>query len=192
MKNPILVGLVGEKGSGKETVGQLFIQLLPEKKIAHVKFSDLLKETLDLWSLPLTRTNLQDLAIIMDQHFGEGTLAYAMKQRIKKLDADIVILDGVRWDADIKLINSFKKHFLIYVTAEIKTRFKRISKRVEKVGEGKNYEQFLKEEEKPNEVGIPRLGSNADFKIENNTSISNLTEQLKKFIKTKFKLSSIG
>lgn len=183
MKNPILIGLVGEKGSGKETVGQLFIQLLPEKKIAHIKFSDLLKETLDLWSIPLTRTNLQDIAIIMDQHFGDGTLAFAMKQRIKKLDADIVILDGVRWDADIKLINSFKKHFLIYVTADIKTRFERIAKRVEKVGEGKDYEQFLKEEEKPNEVGIPRLGAKADFKIENNGNFETLKKKLSQVLK---------
>lgn len=174
MKNPLVIGLVGEKGSGKETVGNYIVQLLSDKKVMHIKFSDLLKETLDLWSLPATRTNLQDLAIIMDQHFGVGTLANAMFNRIQKMDAEIVILDGVRWDADVALINTFKKHYLFYVTAELKTRFERISKRIEKVGEGKDFKQFLKEEQKPNEISISRLGSRADFKIENNANKAKL------------------
>jgi dephospho-CoA kinase len=147
-----------------------------------VKFSDLLKETLELWSLPSTRTNLQDIAIIMDQQFGAGTLANAIYHRIKKLKADVVILDGVRWDADIALINQFEKHYLLYITADLQTRFERITKRVEKMGEGKDYEQFLHEEEKPNEVGIPRLGSHADFKIENNGSRKDLKLKIEEIL----------
>lgn len=208
MRSPIVIGLVGEKGSGKETFAKVFQEIVEQKKpliplsskrekllknqgtspqgrriIAHVKFSDLLKETLDLWSLPHTRENLQDLAVIMDQHFGEGTLANAIYERIKKLDADIVLIDGVRWDADIILLNRFKNHYLIYITADLQTRFERIQKRTEKVGEGKSFEQFMKEEGKANEVDIPKLGKIADFKIENDGKLAEFKQKVSKIVR---------
>ena len=186
-QDPLVIGLVGEKGSGKETFAKFFSEFMSREKnltVCHVKFSDLLKETLDLWSMPATRTNLQVLAVIMDQHFGEGTLAEAMYQRISKVQADIVLLDGVRWHADIKLLNRFKKHYLVYITADTKTRFKRISRRTEKIGEGKDFKQFMKEEQAANELLIPELGAKADFKIENTGSVKEFSEKVSQVART--------
>jgi dephospho-CoA kinase len=182
MKNILVIGLIGEKGSGKETFAQEF-QKLVKKKVSHVRFSDLLKETLELWSLPATRTHLQDLAVIMDQHFGEGTLANAIYERIQKSNAQIVIIDGIRWDADIVLLNRFEKHFLIYVTADLETRFQRIQNRAEKIGEGKSFEQFVKEEGAKNELSIPRLGANADIIIENNQQLAEFKQKINTIVK---------
>jgi dephospho-CoA kinase len=181
MKNLLVIGLVGEKGSGKETFAKEF-QKIVSKRVVHVKFSDLLKETLELWSLPATRTHLQDLAVIMDQHFGEGTLANAIYNQIRKSNAQFVIIDGVRWDADIVLLNRFKKHILIYVTADLQTRFKRIQNRTEKIGEGKSFEQFMKEEGAKNEQHISRLGKKADFKIENTGNIAEFKQKINNIV----------
>ncbi len=184
MKKPLVIGLVGEKGSGKETFAEIFCKVLEaspfgrRKKVEHVKFSDLLKETLALWSLPATRPNLQDLVVIMDKHFGEGTLSEAIYQRIIGLSAEIVLVDGIRWDSDIVLLNRFPKHKLIYITADLKVRFERICQRREKIGEGESYEQFLKEEQAANEISIPRLGAQADVTIQNNKTLREFKSEI--------------
>lgn len=179
----IIIGLVGEKGSGKETFGNLLQELIPEKKIVRIRSSDILSETLTLWDIPKTRENLQDLAIYMDQGFGKGTLSHAVFARIEKMDADIVIFDGVRWETDVDLIRKFPKNFLVYVTASLETRFERIKTRKEKAfEEGTTLKQFMHEEKKLTELQIPKIGKEADFKIENNTSLQDFKTQVKKFI----------
>lgn len=184
MKQKLIIGLVGEKGSGKETFGNFLIEFVQDKKIERVRFSDLLKDTLLLWDIPLTRENLQKLAVLMDNGFGEGILSHAIYQRVSQINADIVILDGVRWKTDEDLIRRFPKNLMVYITAKLKTRFERIKKRNEKVGEAKNYSQFLKEEKAENELLIPKIGSRADIKIENNGNLRDLSTKAAAFSKT--------
>lgn len=176
----IIIGLVGEKGGGKETFGDILIKLLPNKRIARVRFSDLLAETLLLWSIPNTRENLQDLAIAMDKQFGEGTLTRAVQERIKKLSADIILLDGVRWMSDAELIRSFPKNYLIYITAPFKLRFERLKKRKQKSDEVTlTFKQFLYEENRKTELDIPKIAKKADFKIENNSTLLEFRGKIK-------------
>lgn len=176
----LLIGLVGEKGSGKDTFAH-YLQEISQKKIAHIRFSDLLKQTLKLWDLPLTRANLQKLAQVLED-FGEGTVAHGLEKQIKEADAEIIILDGIRWKPDVELLKKFPNHKLVYITANPKLRFERLKSRGEKDGESEmTYEQFLEEEKAPNELLIPEIGSEADLKIENNGSIEEFKGQVEKF-----------
>lgn len=189
----IVIGLVGEKGSGKGTFTRILKELIPQKNIVCIRFSDLLKETLILWDILLTRENLQDIAVVMDKGFGKGTVTHAVYKRIEKEKADIVIIDGVRWPTDVDMIRKFKHNFLIYITAGLKIRYERIKARKEKTGEEKtNLRQFLKEERALTEKFIPKIGKKADFIIENNKGLENLAVKVREFcgnnlqIKTKF------
>jgi dephospho-CoA kinase len=176
----LVIGLVGEKGSGKETFGNLLQELLPDKKILRVRSSDVLVETLKLWDLEKTRENLQNLAIWMDEAFGDGTLSNVVYQRIQSLEADIVIFDGVRWETDVEMLNRFANHLLIYITAPLQNRFERLKKRQEKAfEETTSFEQFLFEENKKNELLIPKIGAKADIKIENATTLEVFKEKIK-------------
>lgn len=178
--NKTIIGLVGEKGSGKETFGNLLQEIAPQKKIVRVRSSDILSETLSIWDIPKTRENLQDLAIYMDQGFGKGTLSKAVFSRIEKVEADIVIFDGVRWQTDVDLIRKFPNNFLVYVTADLDVRFKRTKARKEKTSEeGTTLEQFTNEEKKLTEMDIPKIAESADFKIENNGNLEELKEKIK-------------
>lgn len=183
MNSKIIIGLVGEKGSGKETFGNFLIELAKGKKVERVRFSDILYETLRSWSIDTTRFNLQHLAVVMDKGYGEGTLTNAIFQRIQNLRSDIVILDGVRWSTDEKLIRSFDKNFLIYITAKTDLRFERLQKRQEKKDEAKTYAQFMSEEKAPNEVLIPKIGKRADLRVENNGTFEDLKKEVEKFLK---------
>jgi dephospho-CoA kinase len=175
-----IIGLVGEKGSGKDTFAK-YLTEISDKKISHIRFSDLLKQTLKLWDLPITRANLQKLAQVLED-FGSGTVAHGLEKQIKETEAEIIILDGIRWKPDVELLNKFPEHKLVYITADPKLRFERLKSRGEKIGESEmSYEQFLEEESAANELLIPEIGSQADVKIENNGSIEQFDEEIKNF-----------
>lgn len=180
----IVIGLVGEKGSGKETFSAFLGEVAKGKKIEHIRFSDLLKETLEAWSIPVTRHNLQHLVVIMDKGFGIGTLSHAVEKRIENLQADIVILDGVRWESDVDLLKRFPKNILVYVTSTLHLRYDRLKKRGEKTGEeSTSFVQFMKEEKAKNELLIPKIGASAEVKIENNKSLKEFKKNVEKFYK---------
>ncbi len=179
----IVLGLVGEKGSGKQTFADYLKKMAKGKKIAHMRFSDILKETLQLWSLELTRSNYQKASIAFNKTFGKGTLSNALYQRVMQQPADIVILDGVRWLSDEELINSFPKKYLVYITANPETRWERVTKRGEKAGESDaSLEQFMAEEKVKTETLIPKIGKRADIKIDNNGTLADLERQVKQFV----------
>ena len=181
----IIIGITGEIGSGKDTFSNHLIKIAKGRKIVRTRFSDILKETLNLWSLPLTRHNLQYLAIIMDKEYGKGTLSNAIKERIKNQKADIVILEGVRWLTDVPLIRSFDKNTLVYITSSQKNRYERVKKRGEKDGEKSlTLERFKLEDKAPTETHISKIGKQADIKIENNSTVSDFKKKIEDFYKS--------
>lgn len=181
----MVIGLVGEKAGGKGTFTEIMTSLLPERKIVYAKFSDVLADTLKLWGLELTRENYQKLSVAMRNTFGDGTLTRAIQNRIEALDADIVILDGLRWESDMKLLRSFPVNFLIYVTASAELRHIRSQQRKEKAGEeNATFEQFMLEEQAETEKAIPKIGAAADFTVVNNCAMSKLQEKVREFCLT--------
>ena len=181
----LLIGIIGEKGSGKETAGALIRRFISPSSVALFRSSDLLKDTLNLWSLPLSRHNLQYLAICMNKQFGDESLSFGVRERIKKSRADILILDGVRWKSDEKLVRSFSPNLLLYVTAKPRIRFLRLKRRNEKAGEGSmSFAQFLKEEKAATETEIASIGSRADRRIVNDGDMNVLRKSVRIFVET--------
>ncbi len=179
----LIIGLVGEKGSGKETFGNILKGLIPQKDIYRIHFSDILIETLDLWDISKTRGNLQILAQYMDK-FGTGLLSKAIKKRVENSKAEIIIVDGIRWQSDFEMLKSFQKNLLVYITADLQLRYERTKKRREKAfEEAASFEQFIKEEKAKNETLIPKIGEKADYKIINNGSLEEFKLAVEQFLK---------
>ena len=175
-------GLVGEKGSGKQTFVNFFKALHPDLNIRQVRFSDILAQTLVLWDIPLTRPNLQKLGLVMNQSFGEHALADAAKFSIDGDKADVIILDGIRRLAEYELVKEMKGT-LIYITAEQNLRYQRLKLRSEKVGEiGLSFEQFLEEEKAQAEEEISKISKKAMIKIENNETKDEFREKINKIV----------
>lgn len=178
----LIIGLVGQKGCGKGTFVKLFKEAASDKKITHVRFSDILLETLNTWNLETSRENLQRLSVMMRNLFGEGTLTRATKNRIETADTDIVLLDGVRWESDLDMLRSFPQNLLVHVIRDPKKRWEGTKARNEKIGESEtSFEQFLKEEQAETEQLIPKIGAKADITINNDGSTEDLNEEIEKF-----------
>lgn len=183
MNNKLVIGLIGEKGAGKETLCTLFKELGPDKSIVKISSSTLLAKSLDMWDLPKTRNNLQQLAILLEESFGKGVVANAGKKLIEQSREDIILFDSVRWQSQFDMIRSFPNSLIIYITASPEVRFERTKLRQEKVGENEiTLEKFIEEEQIDTETMIPSLGQKADIKIENNGSIQDLKMTLSKLI----------
>ncbi len=176
-----VIGLVGEKGSGKQTFVNFIKEIAPNLNVRQVRFSDILAQTLVLWDIPLTRPNLQNLAIVMNKTFGMEALANAAKFSMEGDTSDIIILDGIRRESEFNMVNEMENSLIIYITAEKDLRYKRLKLRSEKVGEiDLSYEQFLKEESSPAESEIAKLSKKADVTIENNQTKDEFKKEIEK------------
>ncbi len=172
----LVIGLAGLPLAGKETVANKLEELLKRDgfTVSRHRFSDILRDTLDLWGMSHGRGNEQTLAQIMQRPgaFPEGVLSRAMKHRLMQNTADVGILDGVRWDSDEEMMNTFPsegvKKMMIYVYADDDHRYARLIAR-NRSGEGTTTrEQFAELNKQPNEIYIPEIGSRADLKLTNN------------------------
>ncbi len=175
----LVIGIAGLPLAGKETVANRLEQLLRVDNItvSRHRFSDVLRDTLDLWGMPHGRGNEQILAQIMQKPgagFPEGVLSRAVKFRISKDAADVGILDGVRWKVDEEMIREFPaagiKSIVIYVAAGDDTRFSRLTARNRSGEAATTREQFDELNRQPNEITIPTIGARADIQLTNDHS----------------------
>lgn len=180
----LVIGLVGEKGSGKQTFVNFIKLIRKDLNIRQVRFSDILAETLLIWDIPISRANLQKLSLIMEGGFGKSSLANAAKFNIADDPSQVIILDGIRRKAELELIRKFKNNLLIYISAKGNLRYERLRKRSEKVGEtGLTSEQFKAEEKSKAEAEIPNLGKKADLKIDNNGTLEQFANKITQLAK---------
>lgn len=168
MSAPLIIGLVGEQGSGKGTFATLLASAVAPQCVAVIRFSDVVRETLKLWSIPETRENLQRFAQVIMEHFKPTALSDAVAARAQRTDAAFVVLDGIRRLADAAMVREIPGSIMVYITAPAEFRYQRLRSRGENVGEhGMSFEQFLAAEHAPAEAAIPTIGATADHRIEN-------------------------
>ncbi len=159
----IVIGLLGESGSGKDTVADY----LKEKYGAKLmRFADPLKEVLHIFFDKISREDQQWLALELRARFGNDIFPKAL---IKKIEAEsgIVVVNGIRFWEDYKFIENFNPGYTIYVTADQHMRWERSSKRGEKSDDDANFQRFQELEQAETEVHIPEIGTKADFVIRN-------------------------
>jgi len=179
----IILGLIGEKGSGKGTVSDY---LISQYGAVHYGTSKILRRTLEDLYVHVSRDNLVKLALVLKEGYGPSVIIDSLIQDMEKNGSDIIIADGIRMHGDVepfrkKYGNNF---FLIYVTADLRLRYERTKKRKEKEGEDKaTFEEFLEEEGRLTEVSIHEIGRQANFKLNNNGTSEELKKQVDDMMK---------
>jgi dephospho-CoA kinase len=176
----IILGLAGPIASGKGTV----CQYLKDKHSAEIfRFSTMLRDVLDRFYIEQSRENMQALSSSLRQTFGDELMAKTIANDVKNSRAQIIILDGVRRQPDIKYLREMPNFRLVSIDAEQKRRFDRITKRDENTDDtGKTFSDFQEDEKKEAEQQIKEVAKTAKFNLDNNGTKEELYSQIDKIL----------
>ncbi|MFA5318668.1 MAG: AAA family ATPase [Patescibacteria group bacterium] len=184
--NKIIIGLVGEIASGKDT---LVDYLQKNYQATTHKFSASLRDILNRLYLDISRENLQKLSQILRENFNQNLLSKVIAGDVKNDDNKIIVINGVRRLTDIEYLKKLPEFHLIYVTADLDKRHKRIVSREENEDDkNKTLEQFKVDEQAEAEQQIPKVAQIANYRIDNNGTIDDLYRQIDKIINEIIKL----
>lgn len=169
----IIIGLTGEAGSGKDTVGGY---LMEKYQAVQYRYHEPLKEALEIFLGPknVSRADLIWLSNNIRAKYGNQIISEALKRRIDRIESGIVVLNGMRIVEDLEFIQSLPNSAVIYVTLDQKQRWERIYGRGERIDDAVSFEKFQEYEKAETEVQIPNIGGKADFRLENNGSKDDL------------------
>ncbi len=174
-----IIGIIGEMGSGKDTLCDYLKENF--KNIHFLKFSDALTDILKIFFAEIKRDDQQWLSSVLRERFGGDILVKALVKKIEGISDGMIILNGVRRPDDFKALKSIGGK-LIYVTAEPKIRWERVKIRGEKADDDVSLEKFIEMGKAEAESLITVIGSEADFKIENNETKESFFQEIKKVI----------
>lgn len=176
----IVLGLAGEIASGKGTTAQYIIDKYNGN--SH-RFSTMLRDVARRMYLEENRENLQKLSTIFRQNFHNDLLSMVIAKDVKNDKHEIIAIDGVRRLADISYLKKIDGFKLVYIEADIKKRFDRITKRSENTDDTrKTFEEFKKDHKREAELQIKELKNHADYVIDNNCNFDDLYRQIDKII----------
>jgi dephospho-CoA kinase len=175
----IIIGLVGESGSGKDTVADY---LRDEHEAKLYRFADPLREALELYLDHISREDLQWLAMKFKERFGKEILARGMRKKIEKNGSNLIVINGVRFFEDADFVKSLPNGYVLYITLDSKSRWKRIYNRGEKSDDAVSYEKFLEMEQAATEIQVPEIGAQADFRLENTGTKEDLLKKVDEIV----------
>ena len=171
----IIIGLVGETGSGKDTVAHY---LKRRYDVQLLRFSLPLKKTLDLFFNKSSKKDQSWLYSVFKERFGEDVLHQGVRRYVEQHDG-LMCVNGMRMMKDLDFIRSFKNNYVVYVTADQELRWKRVVGRGEKSDDRQSLEDFQKfESTAETEKNIPAIGAKADFVIKNDGTMDDLLWQV--------------
>jgi len=172
-KRKIIVGLIGESGSGKDTVANY---LRDEYGAKLMRFADPIKDVLHIFFDKTSREDQQWLALEMRKRFGADIFPRAIKRRIEN-EEGIVVVNGLRFWEDYDFIENEEQGFTLYITADQELRWKRTTNRGEKTDDNIDFAKFQEIERVETEIHIPEIGTKADFVIRNEKDLDYLLSE---------------
>ncbi|MEN9558064.1 MAG: hypothetical protein RL141_433 [Candidatus Parcubacteria bacterium] len=180
---PLIIGLTGQAGSGKGTVGTY---LRDTYGADFLTFSSYLRKTLESLALDVSRDNLVKLSETLRSTFGEDAVSRAIARDAMASSAAIVVVDGIRRIDDVVSTLQKLPHFhLVAVEATPRVRYERLTHRGENTDEmAMTWEQFQAQEQRSTEVTIPEIMAKAEIHLENSGDLSALTAQVDAMLQT--------
>ncbi len=171
MNKKIIIGLVGETGSGKDTVEHY---LRRKYNAQPLRFSRPLKKALHFFFDQPSKADQAWFFDVLKERFGEHILHRGVQRFIDRNEG-LMCVNGLRMMEDEEFIRSFENSYILYITADQELRWERTRHRGEKSDDDQSFEKFQEFEAiTDTEKAIPTIGSRADYTFNNNRSLDDL------------------
>ena len=119
-KKVLIVCLTGMPGAGKSTIADGLRALYGYDT---VNMGDAVREEAKRRNLEPTRPNLGRIMLELREKNGPGAVAELVRPRISQSDSDVVLVDGVRSNAEIRSLSKIGTLKVLAVHASAGTRF---------------------------------------------------------------------
>ena len=174
----LIVCLTGMPGAGKSTIANG----LKNKGFEVINMGDAVRAEAERRNLEPTGSNLGKLMLELREKNGPGAVAELIQDHIKNSNHDIIIIDGIRSNAEIKVLRNLGTLKLLSIHASTNTRYNFLTKRA-RTDDPQSKENFDERDDREIGVGISNSIALADESISNNNlTIDELIESAFKII----------
>jgi dephospho-CoA kinase len=170
-----VIGVVGLPASGK---GE-FSRIAGLSGIPIVVMGDVIREAVREAGLPETDRNLGETAEALRAKEGMDAIARRCIPRIEGQSAPVVLVDGIRGDAEVDLFRvHFPRFFLIGVDAPFEVRRERLSRR----GRSDDFSdpgELVERDRREIRWGLSRALAHADYTLENAGTLEEFEQEVR-------------
>jgi dephospho-CoA kinase len=159
----LIVCLTGMPGAGKSTIAAG----LHKKGFTSINMGDAVRAEAKKRNLEPTAQNLGKLMLELREKNGQGAIAELIKEQITNSVSDVVIIDGVRSNAEIEVLKKIATVKLLSIHASTNTRYSFLSKR-KRSDDPQDRKTFDERDNREINVGISASIALADESISNN------------------------
>lgn len=187
-----IIGLAGTNGSGKDSLGAILAQ---DYGYMFISVADFLRDEAKKRGLPIEREVLRTISAQWRREYGLGVLVDRAVEIYKKSESKYrgLVISPMRNAGEADKLKEVSGT-LVWVDADPKVRYERITKRARSAEDNKTYEQFLAEEQDEMErsgdeatLSLAEVKDMADIFIENNTDD---LEEFKKIVAKTLRVDS--
>ena len=175
-----VIGVVGYPASGK---GE-FSEIAGKLDIPVVVMGDMIRRKVVEDGLALTDDNIGAAARKLRGELGMDAVAILTAKEIGKISPKIVVIDGIRGDAEVTYFRSvFSDFSLLAISASFETRLLRMKNR------GRSDDTITREtlrsrDEREESFGLAKAVSLADTQIENESSREEVAARIRDYLES--------
>ncbi|MDI6718804.1 MAG: AAA family ATPase [Methanomicrobiales archaeon] len=169
-----VIGVVGLPASGK---GE-FSRIARGMGIPVVVMGDVIRAAVEEEGLPLTDRNLGDMANRLRREEGMDAIAQRTLPLLAGLDADRVVVDGIRGDAEVE---TFRRHCadftLVGICCGFEIRAQRLSRRG-RSDDPRHHAELRERDRRELAWGLGRALAEADYTVCNEGTVAEFEESV--------------
>ncbi len=171
-----VLAICGLPGSGKTTA----IEAIDDLGII-VTMGDVVRDEVKKRNLEPSGNNIGKIAKELRERNGPSIIAEKCVELIKKMNEQIIFVDGVRSLSEISIFRKYWKFPIIAVIVEEEKRFKHLFER-NRSDDPKSLEDLKERDKREIAFGLDKVLEIADYKIYNNSSIDDLKKNTRKTV----------